>query len=176
MIIHVCDNCRKEIPVVKKVIYGFEREVLDVGHITLEQAPDFVANYLTSVGELCKDCAKMLSSQLDYELLKVKTQHIVSTNEKNKRNKNTKPVKPMKKDDNHVDETTNVRLADKIPFVNPIRENANSGLHSRWEINCDGYYPYCLNCLYEPSREEGLPEICPKCRAIMDNKIAEKHS
>lgn len=33
-----------------------------------------------------------------------------------------------------------------------------------WEINCDGYYPYCPKCLNEPwPPSRNLPEHCPKC-------------
>ena len=39
--------------------------------------------------------------------------------------------------------------------------------HGYWEINCDGYYPYCTVCGYEPNRDK-LTEICPQCGSIMD--------
>lgn len=33
-----------------------------------------------------------------------------------------------------------------------------------WKINCDGYYPYCPNCLEEPPYTKGeLPPNCPCC-------------
>ena len=35
-----------------------------------------------------------------------------------------------------------------------------------WKINCDGYYPYCSRCGYEP--KGGLmSNFCPNCGADM---------
>lgn len=31
-----------------------------------------------------------------------------------------------------------------------------------WEINCDGYYPYCPNCRYEPHNGR-ITYLCPNC-------------
>lgn len=46
-------------------------------------------------------------------------------------------------------------------------------LSSLWEINSDGYYPYCINCKFEPDRDNvikyGLPDVCPGCGALMKN-------
>ena len=39
--------------------------------------------------------------------------------------------------------------------------------HARWEINCDGYYPYCSNCKNEPQGRE-MTLFCPNCGARMD--------
>ena len=39
--------------------------------------------------------------------------------------------------------------------------------HGRWEINCDGYYPYCSNCKNEPQGRE-MTLYCPNCGARMD--------
>lgn len=36
----------------------------------------------------------------------------------------------------------------------------------KWEINCDGYYPYCSECKNEPMMR-GLPDFCPNCGADM---------
>ena len=33
-----------------------------------------------------------------------------------------------------------------------------------WEINCDGYYPYCPKCKYEPGNRN-LTHFCPNCGA-----------
>ena len=38
--------------------------------------------------------------------------------------------------------------------------------HGKWEINCDGYYPYCTNCLAEP-RSGVMSPFCPICGAAM---------
>ena len=40
-------------------------------------------------------------------------------------------------------------------------------IHSKWEICCDGYYPYCLNCKAEPPGRE-MTKYCPSCGAKMD--------
>ena len=40
-------------------------------------------------------------------------------------------------------------------------------IHSKWEICCDGYYPYCLNCKAEPPGRE-MTKYCPNCGAKMD--------
>ena len=42
-----------------------------------------------------------------------------------------------------------------------------------WEINCDGYYPYCTNCGNEPQVKE-LTKFCPKCGAMMLNHRVDK--
>lgn len=40
-------------------------------------------------------------------------------------------------------------------------------VHSKWEICCDGYYPYCKNCGEEPKSGK-MTKFCPKCGAKMD--------
>lgn len=43
---------------------------------------------------------------------------------------------------------------------------------ARWDINCDGYYPYCTYCNYEPPRGlwgSSLPQFCPGCGAELTN-------
>ena len=42
-------------------------------------------------------------------------------------------------------------------------------IHSKWEICCDGYYPYCLNCRAEPPGRE-MTKYCPNCGAKMDGR------
>lgn len=39
--------------------------------------------------------------------------------------------------------------------------------HSKWEICCDGYYPYCKNCGKEP-QGRAMTDYCPNCGARMD--------
>ena len=51
-----------------------------------------------------------------------------------------------------------------------ISKNSDTTKHSKWEISFDGYYPYCLNCGYEPDRDN-LTDCCPKCNSIMDGDI-----
>lgn len=43
--------------------------------------------------------------------------------------------------------------------VQPVR-------YGRWEINCDGYYPYCSNCKEEPQGRE-MTDYCPNCGCYM---------
>ena len=43
------------------------------------------------------------------------------------------------------------------------------GSHSKWEISCDGYYPYCRKCGKEPPGRE-MTDYCPSCGARMDGK------
>lgn len=43
-----------------------------------------------------------------------------------------------------------------------------------WDIDCDGYYPYCTNCGEEPyeylRKHSGmLPHICPNCHVVLEN-------
>ena len=43
-----------------------------------------------------------------------------------------------------------------------------------WDIDCDGYYPYCTNCGEEPyeylRKHRGiLPHICPNCHVVLEN-------
>lgn len=40
-------------------------------------------------------------------------------------------------------------------------------VYARWEINCDGYYPYCSNCKSEP-QGRAMTRYCPNCGAKMD--------
>lgn len=39
--------------------------------------------------------------------------------------------------------------------------------HARWEINPDGYYPYCSKCNEEP-KNGVMSNYCPNCGAKMD--------
>lgn len=47
--------------------------------------------------------------------------------------------------------------------------NIRKKIDAKWEISCDGYYPYCSNCYYEPNYDDELPTICPICGANMSN-------
>ena len=40
-------------------------------------------------------------------------------------------------------------------------------VHAKWNINCDGYYPYCSNCKNEPESGK-MTKWCPNCGAKMD--------
>lgn len=40
-------------------------------------------------------------------------------------------------------------------------------IHAHWEINPDGYYPYCSNCKTEPKGRE-MTDYCPNCGAKMN--------
>ena len=43
--------------------------------------------------------------------------------------------------------------------------------HAEWRICCDGWYPYCSNCSYEPERptihNDNRTPYCPNCGAKM---------
>ena len=34
--------------------------------------------------------------------------------------------------------------------------NENSGTLAKWEINSDGYYPYCSDCGFEPEKNKSV--------------------
>ena len=53
-------------------------------------------------------------------------------------------------------------MIDNMPII-----EAEPVKHGRWEINCDGYYPYCCNCKNEPQGRE-MTLYCPNCGARMD--------
>lgn len=40
---------------------------------------------------------------------------------------------------------------------------------AKWEICCDGYYPYCSNCKNEPKNKE-MTDYCPNCGAKMKGR------
>lgn len=41
-------------------------------------------------------------------------------------------------------------------------------VYGQWEINPDGYYPYCSNCKTEPKSGK-MTNYCPNCGAKMDS-------
>ena len=42
-------------------------------------------------------------------------------------------------------------------------------VHAKWNISCDGYYPYCSNCKNEPQGRE-MTAWCPNCGAKTDKE------
>ena len=58
-----------------------------------------------------------------------------------------------------IDTVNNVSAADVTPVV-----------HSKWEICCDGYYPYCKRCRNEPQGRV-MTQFCPNCGAKMDEEV-----
>ncbi len=54
----------------------------------------------------------------------------------------------------------------KARLENIPAADVNPVVHSRWEINCDGYYPYCMNCKKEPPGRV-MTDFCPNCGADM---------
>lgn len=42
--------------------------------------------------------------------------------------------------------------------------------HAKWEINSDGYYPYCSNCKTEP-KNGVMSKYCPECGAKMGSQL-----
>lgn len=53
------------------------------------------------------------------------------------------------------------KVIDKIPIAD-VRPN----IHAKWEISCDGWYPYCSNCKQEPQGRI-MTNFCPNCGADM---------
>ena len=41
--------------------------------------------------------------------------------------------------------------------------------YGEWRINCDGYYPYCSNCMSEPPGRV-MTNFCPICGATIRGK------
>ena len=41
-----------------------------------------------------------------------------------------------------------------------------TAIQAKWDINCDGYYPYCTNCGEEP-KSGVMSNFCPNCGAAM---------
>ena len=73
MIVYLCNNCEEKIPIVKKkdLFTGCEIELLDEGKIECEMIN--LSNVSKSKStHLCKKCAKIISTQIDNELLKFK--------------------------------------------------------------------------------------------------------
>ena len=54
-----------------------------------------------------------------------------------------------------------------LETIEEFEEEAQPVKHGRWEICCDGYYPYCSNCKNEPQGRE-MTAYCPNCGAKMD--------
>lgn len=74
MIVYKCDNCGKEIPTEKReTLSGDIVDVPDVGYLECKEIKLPILNSI-HIHHLCKPCAKMLSAQIDYALLKFKTE------------------------------------------------------------------------------------------------------
>lgn len=43
---------------------------------------------------------------------------------------------------------------------------ASAHEQAHWEIDCDGYYPYCSNCRHEPEGRK-MTKYCENCGAKM---------
>ena len=46
-------------------------------------------------------------------------------------------------------------------------EKPNTTKHSKWKINCDGYYPYCPECGAEP-KGGIMTKYCAECGTLME--------
>ena len=74
MIVYKCDNCGAEIPTEKReTLSGDIVDVPDVGHLECKEIKLTILNSIHNM-HLCKSCANMLSAQIDYEVLKFKTE------------------------------------------------------------------------------------------------------
>ena len=51
-------------------------------------------------------------------------------------------------------------------------ESQLSKKRGKWEINSDGYYPYCSECKGEPDNGK-MTKYCPNCGADMRGKAGE---
>lgn len=49
---------------------------------------------------------------------------------------------------------------------NLIAKNWQPVIYGKWEINTDGYYPYCSVCGEEPEHGK-MSNYCPHCGAMM---------
>lgn len=49
-------------------------------------------------------------------------------------------------------------------------ENEELKKHGKWEICCDGYYPFCSICMNEPQGRI-MTKYCPNCGAKMDGGV-----
>ena len=56
------------------------------------------------------------------------------------------------------------QIINDIPAV-----DAKDVVHAKWEINSDGYYPYCSHCKNEPENGK-MTKWCPECGARMDKE------
>lgn len=73
MIVYKCDCCGAEIPIIKqKDIFGNKKEVLNRGILKCKEY-DFKFYNRSLNFLMCKSCAEKYSAQLDYEILKFRT-------------------------------------------------------------------------------------------------------
>lgn len=56
--------------------------------------------------------------------------------------------------------------------INALSSEVEKVKHAKWEISCDGYYPYCSHCKTEP-KNGVMSKRCPECGAYMDGGKTE---
>lgn len=64
------------------------------------------------------------------------------------------------------------RLLIMVGDINRMLKNKNKEsnvIHAKWEINSDGYYPYCSHCKNEPENGK-MTKWCSECGARMDKE------
>ena len=64
----------------------------------------------------------------------------------------------------------NAEWVEALTLCKRVLESSNTEKHSKWEISVDGYYPYCLECGYEPDIGN-LTDFCPQCGCRMDGDV-----
>ena len=74
----------------------------------------------------------------------------------------------------HIDEETFMTTEECSHFKN--KADFVEVKHGEWRICCDGYYPYCSNCGYEPpwvANKDMRTPHCPICGADMRKEGAD---
>lgn len=61
-------------------------------------------------------------------------------------------------------------LGDDLARALENPNTTNSVKHSKWKINCDGYYPYCPECGAEP-KGGIMTKYCAECGAQMEGCV-----
>ena len=66
------------------------------------------------------------------------------------------------------DELIKALQYDRKQYEKGFVDGATTQMEAHWEIDCDGYYPYCSNCRHEPEGRK-MTKFCENCGAEMVN-------